>query len=151
MKSKFQKLIWCIVIFITLINLITALIPTPANIVQATGSSNVQTVENLDPNADDNSMMDGIISGVGVVADGITGVVTWVIRLPFFLIAMAIQGIITGISMIGGSKVQGFLTPDDILTEGHQKELTTYKGVMVSKSHADRDMFKINLLNMLDK
>ena len=43
------------------------------------------------------------------------------------------------------------ITPDEILTEGHQKELTTYKGVMVSKSHADRDMFKINLLNMLDK
>ena len=42
-------------------------------------------------------------------------------------------------------------TPDDILTEGHQKELTTYKGVMVSKSHADKDIFKINLLNMLDK
>lgn len=42
-------------------------------------------------------------------------------------------------------------TPDNILTEGHQKELTTYKGVMVSKSHADKDMFKINLLNMLDK
>ena len=38
----------------------------------------------------------------------------------------------------------------DILTEGHQKELSTYKGVMVSKSHAERDMFKINLLNMLD-
>lgn len=43
------------------------------------------------------------------------------------------------------------LTPDDILTEGHQKELTTYKGVMVSKTHADKDIFKINLLNMLDK
>ena len=42
-------------------------------------------------------------------------------------------------------------TPDDILTEGHQKELTTYKGVMVSKSHAQKDIFKINLLNMLDK
>lgn len=42
-------------------------------------------------------------------------------------------------------------TPDDILTEGHQKELTTYKGVMVSKSHADKDIFKINLLNMLEK
>ena len=41
------------------------------------------------------------------------------------------------------------LTPDDILTEGHQKELTTYKGVMVSKSHKDLDMFKINLLNMM--
>lgn len=42
-------------------------------------------------------------------------------------------------------------TPDDILTEGHQKELTTYKGVMVSKTHAEKDIFKINLLNMLDK
>ncbi len=43
------------------------------------------------------------------------------------------------------------ITPEDILNEGHQKELTTYKGVMVSKTHADKDMFKINLLNMLGK
>ena len=43
------------------------------------------------------------------------------------------------------------LTPEEILDEGHQKELSTYKGVMVSKSHSERDMFKINLLNMLDK
>ena len=43
------------------------------------------------------------------------------------------------------------ITPDDILTEGHQKELTTYKGVMVSKTHAQKDIFKINLLNMLEK
>ena len=41
------------------------------------------------------------------------------------------------------------LTPEEILNEGHQKELSTYKGVMVSKSHAEKDMFKINLLNML--
>lgn len=43
------------------------------------------------------------------------------------------------------------LTPEDILTEGHQKELTTYKGVMVSKSHKDLDMFKINLLESINK
>ena len=43
------------------------------------------------------------------------------------------------------------LTPEDILTEGQQKELTTYKGVMVSKSHKDLDMFKINLLNSMNK
>ena len=43
------------------------------------------------------------------------------------------------------------LTPEDILTEGHQKELTTYKGVMVSQSHKDLDMFKINLLNSMNK
>ena len=43
------------------------------------------------------------------------------------------------------------LIPEDILTEGHQSELVTYKGVMVSKEHADKDMFKINLLNMIQK
>ena len=43
------------------------------------------------------------------------------------------------------------ITPDDILLEGHQKELTTYKGVMISKTHAEKDIFKINLLNMLEK
>ena len=43
------------------------------------------------------------------------------------------------------------LSPEDILTEGHQSELVTYKGVIVSKEHLDRDLFKINLLNMLNK
>ena len=42
------------------------------------------------------------------------------------------------------------LTPNDILSEGHQSELVTYKGVMVSKQHSDKDMFKINLLNMIN-
>ncbi|MEG0826439.1 MAG: hypothetical protein RR404_03100 [Bacilli bacterium] len=42
-------------------------------------------------------------------------------------------------------------TPFEILTEGHQSELVTYKGVMVSKEHSEKDMFKINLLNMLQK
>lgn len=43
------------------------------------------------------------------------------------------------------------LTPEDILTEGAQKELASYKGVMLSKSHSEKDMFKINLLNMISK
>lgn len=43
------------------------------------------------------------------------------------------------------------LEPNDILSEGHQSELVTYKGVMVSKQHSDKDMFKINLLNMIQK
>ena len=42
------------------------------------------------------------------------------------------------------------LTPE-ILSEGHQKELEAYKGVMLSKTHAERDMFKINLLNSMNK
>ena len=43
------------------------------------------------------------------------------------------------------------ITPEGILDEGHRAELTTYKGVMVSKTDPERDMFKINLLNMLGK
>ena len=43
------------------------------------------------------------------------------------------------------------IEPIEILSEGQQSELITYKGVMVSKQHSDKDLFKINLLNMLQK
>ena len=43
------------------------------------------------------------------------------------------------------------ITPEGILDEGHRAELLTYKGVMISKTNPERDMFKINLLNMLNK
>ncbi|MDD3453658.1 MAG: hypothetical protein PHN42_05260 [Bacilli bacterium] len=43
------------------------------------------------------------------------------------------------------------LQPVKILSEGHQSELVTYKGVMVSKENSEKDLFKINLLNMLQK
>lgn len=43
------------------------------------------------------------------------------------------------------------ITPEEILEEGHRAELSTYKGVMVSKTNPDKDMFKINLLNMMQK
>jgi len=41
------------------------------------------------------------------------------------------------------------ITPEDILLEGHMSELTTYKGIMISKANASKDMFKIDLLNAL--
>ena len=40
---------------------------------------------------------------------------------------------------------------DNILEEGHRTELKAYKGVMISKNNPEKDMFKINLLNMLQK
>ena len=43
------------------------------------------------------------------------------------------------------------ITPDNILGEAHRTELNTYKGVMISKSNPKKDMFKVNLLNMLQK
>ena len=43
------------------------------------------------------------------------------------------------------------ITPEGILDEGHRAELSTYKGVMISKTHPEKDMFKVNLLSMLQK
>ena len=43
------------------------------------------------------------------------------------------------------------LTPEDILLEGHMSELSTYKGIMISKANASKDKFKIDLLNMLQE
>ena len=43
------------------------------------------------------------------------------------------------------------ITPEEILGEAHASELETYKGVMISKSNPKKDIFKVNLLNMLQK
>lgn len=43
------------------------------------------------------------------------------------------------------------ISPDKILSEGHRAELNTYKGVMVSKTEPEKDIFKINLLSKLNK
>ena len=42
------------------------------------------------------------------------------------------------------------IMPTDILLEGHVAELTTYKGVMISKQNAEKDKFMINLFSALD-
>ena len=42
------------------------------------------------------------------------------------------------------------IDPEEILTEGHQKELSTYKGVMISKANADKDKFMVNLFSAMD-
>lgn len=43
------------------------------------------------------------------------------------------------------------ITPKEILEEAHKAELSTYKGVLISESNAEKDMFKVNLLHMLNK
>jgi len=42
------------------------------------------------------------------------------------------------------------IMPTDILLEGHVAELTTYKGVMISKQNAEKDKFMINLFSAMD-
>lgn len=42
------------------------------------------------------------------------------------------------------------LEPKDILMDGHKTELTAYKGIMISKANAQKEMFKIDLINKLE-
>ena len=42
------------------------------------------------------------------------------------------------------------LEPKDILLDGHRSELTAYKGIMISKANAQKEMFKIDLLMKLE-
>ena len=43
------------------------------------------------------------------------------------------------------------LEPKEILLDGHRSELTAYKGIMISKANAQKEMFKIERKNMQEK
>ena len=100
------------------------------------------------------SLREGNLLGVMVSNNPEEGISTYELKLPTDVMFNKVHGdIVLHYSVYDKERIVMLdnITPDDILMEGHQKELTTYKGVMVSKSHAEKDIFKINLLNMLDK
>ena len=100
------------------------------------------------------SLREGNLLGVKVSHNVKEGITKYELKLPTDIMFNKVHGdIILHYSAYEKKHIIMLenITPDDILTEGHQKELTTYKGVMVSKTHAEKDIFKINLLNMLEK
>ena len=97
---------------------------------------------------------DGVFNGEAVSKNTSEGIVKYELKLPTdSMFSKVYEDLVLHYTVYENQKIVmlNTITPEDILTEGHQKELTTYKGVPVSKSHAEKDMFKINLLNMLDK
>ena len=97
---------------------------------------------------------EGNFEGVVVSKNTSEGIIKYELKLPTdVMFAKVYEDIVLHYTVYENQKIVMLdnITPDDILTEGHQKELTTYKGVPISKSHAEKDMFKINLLNMLGK
>ncbi len=100
------------------------------------------------------SFREGNFKGVLVSKNSKDAIVKYEVKLPTDPMFSKVHGdIVLHYTVYENQKIVMLdtLTPEDILNEGHQKELTTYKGVMVSKSHAEKDMFKINLLNMIQK
>lgn len=99
-------------------------------------------------------LKDGEFLGEIVSTNEQNGTATYQLKLPTDILFAKVHGDITLHYVVYKTEkivMLDKLTPEDILTEGHQSELQTYKGVMVSKEHSDKDIFKINLLNMIQK
>ena len=100
------------------------------------------------------SLKEGKCLGEKVAEDKEKNTSTFELKLPTNIMFSKVHGDIKLHYLVNESDRQVILitlTPEDILTEDHQTELTTYKGVMISKKDQEKDMFKINLLNMLKK
>ena len=100
------------------------------------------------------SLRDGNFQGVVVSKNSKEGIVKYELKLPTDPLFSKVHGDITlHYTVYEDSKVVllSNITPDSILEEGHRSELATYKGVMISKSNAQKDMFKVNLLNALNQ
>ena len=100
------------------------------------------------------SLKEGNFLGEVVANDKEKGMTTYELKLPTDVLFAKVHGEIKLHYIVYENEkivMLDKLTPTDILSEGHQSELETYKGVMVSKEHSDKDIFKINLLNMIQK
>ena len=106
MKNKLQRLIICIIVTITTLNLFTTLVPSHLTIVNAAEPTVVNEIEIQD---DDNWNSKHLVS-----VDGFVGLISTVFQFPFLLIGKGLHLILTEIAQLGGSEIDGFLTPDDI-------------------------------------
>ena len=97
---------------------------------------------------------DGNFMGVIVSKNTKDGITKYELKLPTDRMFAAVHGDVKLHYIVYKNEnvvMLDTITPSDILLEGHMAELTTYKGVMISKTNPEKDMFKINLLNMLGK
>ncbi len=79
---------------------------------------------------------------------------TYTLKLPTDMMFIKVHGYLKLKYTVDFSSKTVFLEtiePEKILIEGHQSELASYKGVMISKDNSEKDMFKVNLLNMINK
>lgn len=100
------------------------------------------------------SLKEGQFLGEVISINKTNGTVTYKLKLPTDMLFAKVHGAIELYYIVYEKEkiiMLDKLEPVDILSEGHQSELVTYKGVMVSKEHSDKDIFKINLLNMIQK
>lgn len=99
------------------------------------------------------SIREGKFIGKLISTDKKENTMTYELKLPTDHLFAKVHGDVTlHYTVYGDSKIVLLtnITPDSILEEGHRSELGTYKGVMISKTNKEKDMFKVNLLNALN-
>lgn len=104
MKKKVLKIVVALCLILVIVNLFGR--PVLA--------SNATVVNEIGESLGGDDIMAAIWDGIGTAIDGVVGLLTIVIRIPLLLIVMALQAILTGVSMLGGSNIEGILTPDDL-------------------------------------
>lgn len=100
------------------------------------------------------ALREGNFLGIITSINSETGITKYELKLPTDKTFAKVHGdIVLHYSVFENGKIVllNTITPEEILTEGHLTQLSTYKGVMVSNNHKEQDMFKINLLNAINK
>lgn len=98
------------------------------------------------------ALRNGKFVGECVSTNKLDGTLKYELKLPSDKMFAAVHGEVKLYYTVyekEGTVMLDTITPTDILLEGHMSELTTYKGIMISKANASKDKFKIDLLNML--
>ena len=99
------------------------------------------------------SLRSGIFHGELVSTDSVNKTETYELKLPSDLLFTQVHGEVKlkyTVYKTQNIVLLDTITPTDILLEGHVNELSTYKGVMISKQNAEKDKFMINLFSSLD-
>jgi len=98
-------------------------------------------------------LKEGEFLGEVIDTDSKSGSKTYELKLPTDSLFAKVHGVVklhyTVYDQEGIILLNNF-TPDNILMDGHGRQLDTYKGVMISSNNSKQDMFKINLLSMLE-
>ena len=97
-------------------------------------------------------MRDGNFPGEIISQNKKAGTVTYELKLPSDAMFAQVHGEVKLVYTVYNKEETVMLKeilPKEILLEGHRSELGTYKGIMISKANASKDIFKIDLLNML--
>lgn len=111
-KSKIQKIIFIVTIILIIMNVICNVVLATNGEASRETNDGVIVINEIDTEEEDDTW--NLVDGLLGVLDGLMAIVSKILGLPFLLIAVGIQGVLTQIAKMGGESIEGWVTPDDI-------------------------------------